>query len=107
MFSFILIRSEKKIATTDKVEYDGVGFSLQDKKVTALLFESSGGIDFNTTPQKEKHDEIKMITNIISVLKDYEVSQKDVKHPIVQHYIRCFGKSCSIRAVVVFFNRMF
>jgi hypothetical protein len=45
-----------------------VGFSLEDKKFTFTLFEFSGGIDFNTTPQKEK-SEVKMVSNIMNVLK--------------------------------------
>lgn len=99
MFNIILFRFEKETATTGKTKWNGVGFSLEDPRSLWIF----GWYKLQTTAAKEKSDEIKMITHIISILKYYKVTQKDVKYPVTHPYLRCRGKSYLI--IVVFTKR--
>ncbi|GAA5799824.1 hypothetical protein HPULCUR_005243 [Helicostylum pulchrum] len=45
---------------TEKQKWDGVGFSVNDKKLTPVLIEFSGGIGFANNDTKENHDVVKL-----------------------------------------------
>lgn len=82
---------EKECQLVKNTKWDGVAFCLKDKKFTPILVEFSGGLNFNSTTKKENDDEKKMVKGIKDILK-YTDALGIMDYPIMQHYVRFFGK---------------
>ncbi|ORE05670.1 hypothetical protein BCV72DRAFT_135282 [Rhizopus microsporus var. microsporus] len=54
-------RVEKQASSTRNVKWDGAAFLVNNKKVIPLFVELSGRINFNSSPDKERSDEGKII----------------------------------------------
>ncbi|KAI7888506.1 uncharacterized protein EV154DRAFT_468922 [Mucor mucedo] len=52
---------EKTASVTGNTKWDGVVFVIENKTVTPMFVELSGGTDFNSTDKKETNDEKKLI----------------------------------------------
>jgi hypothetical protein len=62
---------------------------VNNKKVTPLFVELSGGIDFNSSPDKERSDEEKIIKQFVKILKVKKAEGAEVP---CQFYMRYHGK---------------
>ncbi|KAI8066095.1 hypothetical protein BDF21DRAFT_427064 [Thamnidium elegans] len=82
---------ERTTEITGAVKWDGICFSIKNRRFTPVLIEFSGGIDFNSTTAKEQGDEEKMIKSMIKML-EYEKYIRKSKSPVPQYYCRFFGK---------------
>lgn len=84
-----IYRVEKTTGATGNTKRDGVLFVVQNKTITPMFVELSGGIDFNSTEKKETDDEEKLIEQFINLLKIQKA--EGVETPC-QYYVRYFSK---------------
>jgi hypothetical protein len=70
---------------TQRQKWDGIGFSVADKKVNAVLVEFSGGIEFNNTTKKEMKDIVKIIPAA------FKSATREITPPIPNYLVRYFG----------------
>ncbi|KAI9251102.1 hypothetical protein EDC94DRAFT_681733 [Helicostylum pulchrum] len=68
---------EVRTHRTQNRKWDGVGFSVKDKKLTPILIEFSGGIKFNNTDQKEENDVNKLASACIESI-EYTTAATDL-----------------------------
>lgn len=75
---------------TKNQKWDWVGFSVSNKKLTPVLIEFSGGIDFNNTYVKENDDMNKLASACINSI-DYVTATTDLTVPVPEFAVRFFG----------------
>lgn len=51
------------------MKWGGAAFLVNNKKITPLFVELSGEINFNSSPDKERGDEEKIIKQFVKILK--------------------------------------
>ncbi|CAO3693364.1 hypothetical protein CU097_002620 [Rhizopus azygosporus] len=78
---------EKTASATGNTKWDGVVFVVENKTVTPMFVELSGGINFNSTDKKETDDEKKLVEQFIKLLKIQNA--EGVETPC-QYYVRYF-----------------
>lgn len=86
-----LHRIEILASLTGKVKWDGVAICLKNGRVTPVLVEFSGGIQFNATENKQTVDESKMMKSMITMI-EYSEHMLNIEPPIPQYFVRSFGK---------------
>ncbi|KAL0084936.1 hypothetical protein F4703DRAFT_1981830 [Phycomyces blakesleeanus] len=89
---------ERTADITGAAKWDGICFSIKDKRLTPVLIEFSGGIHFNSTTEKEQRDESKMIRNMVKLL-EYAKYVKKHKSPVPQFYCRFFNNQIFFEAI--------
>ncbi|CAO3617565.1 unnamed protein product [Mucor hiemalis] len=89
---------ERTAEVTGAVKWDGICFSIKDRRFTPVLVEFSGGINFNSIQTKEEEDEEKMICSMIKML-DYQKYVAKCKSPIAQFYCRFFNNQVFFEAL--------
>ncbi|CAO3702986.1 unnamed protein product [Rhizopus stolonifer] len=72
---------------TENQKWDGVGFSITDRKLTPVLIEFSGGIKFNNTDIKENHDMDKL-ASACKVSIEYITATADLTVPLSEFIVR-------------------
>ncbi|KAI9270952.1 hypothetical protein EDC94DRAFT_297583 [Helicostylum pulchrum] len=75
---------------TEKQKWDGVGFSVNDKKLTPVLIEFSGGIGFANNDTKENHDVVKLASACKRSV-EYITSTTDLTVPVPEYVVRFYG----------------
>jgi hypothetical protein len=75
---------------TEHQKWDGVGFSITNQKLTPVLIEFSGGIEFNNNDIKENHD----VNKLASACKrsiEYITATTDLTVPMPEFIVRFYG----------------
>lgn len=75
---------------TENQKWDGVGFSVNNKKLTPVLIEFSGGIKFNNSSTKENHDVVKLSSTCKRSI-DYITATTDLTVPVPEYVVRFYG----------------
>ncbi|CEI99646.1 hypothetical protein RMCBS344292_13729 [Rhizopus microsporus] len=76
---------EKHAPATETTKWDGIAFKVNNKLVTPLFVELSGGVEFNNGAKKAKDDEEKLLNHIVKLLKIRKAENEEIP---VQYYIR-------------------
>lgn len=90
--SFINDRLERETEFTGKSKWDGVGFSVKNRKLVPLLIEFSGGIQHNCTMTKKIDDENKLIKGMKTILEYTQATFAEGNLPLPEFYVRFFSK---------------
>ncbi|KAL7309431.1 hypothetical protein PS15m_011516 [Mucor circinelloides] len=86
---------------TGKVKWDGVAICLKNGRVTPVLVEFSGGIQFNATENKQTVDESKMMKSMITMI-EYSEHMLNIEPPIPQYFVRSFANNLYFEALYKF-----
>ncbi|RCH84139.1 hypothetical protein CU098_006417 [Rhizopus stolonifer] len=81
---------EVRTHMTENQKWDGVGFSVKDKKLTPVLIEFSGGIGVNNNATKQNQDVVKL-TSACKRSIDYITATTDLTEPVPEYVVRFYG----------------
>lgn len=87
---FLFDGYEVRTRMTENQKWDGVGFSVKDKKLTPVLIEFSGGIRFNNNDTKEIQDVVKL-TSACKRSIEYITATTDLTVPVPEYVVRFYG----------------
>lgn len=87
---FFFDRYEVRTHMTENQKWDGVGFSVKDKKLTPVLIEFSGGIGVNNNATKQNQDVVKL-TSACKRSIDYITATTDLTEPVPEYVVRFYG----------------
>ncbi|KAI8876948.1 hypothetical protein K501DRAFT_131534, partial [Backusella circina FSU 941] len=90
---------EVRTHMTENQKWDGVGFSIINRKLTPVLIEFSGGIKFNNTDVKESRDMNKLDSACKRSI-DYITATTDLTVPVPEFVVRFYDAHIYFESVV-------
>ncbi|KAI8875628.1 hypothetical protein K501DRAFT_202220, partial [Backusella circina FSU 941] len=90
---------EVRTHMTENQKWDGVGFSVNNKKLTPVLIEFSGGIIFNNNGTKENHGVVKLSSACERSI-DYITATTDLTVPVPEYVVRFYDAHIYFESVI-------
>lgn len=90
---------EVRTHMTENRKWDGVGFSVNNKKLTPVLTEFSGGIKFNNTVTKENRDVFKLSSACQRSI-NYITATTDLTVPVPEYVVRFYDAHIYLESVI-------
>ncbi|KAI8646757.1 hypothetical protein BD408DRAFT_439850 [Parasitella parasitica] len=90
---------EVRTHMTENQKWDGVGFSINNKKLTPVLIEFSGGIKVNNNDTKENHDVVKLSSACKRSI-DYITATTDLTVPVPEYVVRFYDAHIYFESVI-------
>lgn len=87
---FFFYRYEVRTHMTKNQKWDGVGYSVKDKRLTPVLIEFSEGIKFANNDIKENHDLVKLASAFKRSIK-YVTATTDLTVKVSEYVVRFYG----------------
>ncbi|KAI8090420.1 hypothetical protein BDF21DRAFT_189494 [Thamnidium elegans] len=96
---FFFDRYEVRTHMTKNQKWDGIGFSVNDKKLTPVLIEFSGGIRFANNDTKENHDVVKLASACKKSI-EYITATTDLTVPVPEYVVRFYDAHIYFESVI-------